>query len=85
MILRVQVKRETHAQYRYFNRKSNRNKKNEKRMNLVSNKKAETYSKNDALQKTFYQLLDKIHYKKHIRLVGGGFLFCLFVLFMRLV
>ena len=55
MILRVQVKRETHAQYRYFNGKSNRNKKNEKRMNLVSNKKAETYSKNDALQKTFYQ------------------------------
>ena len=30
-------------------------KKNEKRINLVSNKKAETYSKNDALQKAFYQ------------------------------
>ena len=55
LILCLQVKRETHTQYRYFNRQPNRNKNKEKQISLVSNNKTETYNKNGALQKKFYQ------------------------------
>ena len=57
----------------------------EKKTNLVSKNKTGTYSKNAALQITFYQWLNDIYDEKDTGWVGRGFLFCLFVLFVFLV
>ena len=72
-----QVKRETHAYYRYFNRQRNRKKKNKK--SLISTIKQKYKINYDALQITVQQLLNNIHYEKHTGWVGREFLLCLFV------
>ena len=51
---------------------------------LATTKRKHTM-KNGALQITFYQWLNNIHYEKHTVWVGRRFLFCLFVLLIVLV
>ena len=52
----LQVKRETHAQQRCFNRQSNRMKTKEKRVNLASNSKTETYNEQWCIKDNFLPL-----------------------------
>ena len=60
-------------------------KKKEKQISLVSNIKTEEYNKKGALQITFYQRLNNIHYEKHTGWVGRELLFYFFVLYTILV
>ena len=59
--------------------------KKEKRRTLLATIKQIHTIENGALQITFFQRLDNMHYEKHTGLVGRRLLFCLFVLFTFLV